>query len=130
MDSSIAQFTKGERPRPASVIAPLLYLGRSPDVPVSYVGTPPVGTPADNCEYVARSVVIHDARDTARLLALDRNGFELWQAPTTVGDFLDEDEVGAATTPRWPSWSSARREATRRTCSTTWCAGASSDGGR
>ena len=93
MDPSIAQFTKGERPRPASVIAPLLYLGRSPDVPVSYVGTPPVGTPADNCEYVARSVVIHDARDTVRLLALDRNGFELWQAPTTVGDFLDEDEV-------------------------------------
>ncbi|MGZ6072080.1 MAG: CmcJ/NvfI family oxidoreductase, partial [Myxococcaceae bacterium] len=93
MDPSIAQFTKGERPRPASVIASLLYLGSSPDVPVSWVGAPPPGTPVDNCEYVPRSVIIHDARDTADFLALDRNGFELWHAPSALGNFLDEEEV-------------------------------------
>ena len=93
MDPSIAQFTKGERPRPASVIAPLLYLASCPDVPFSYVGRPPPGMPPHNCEYVARSVVIHDARDGSGFLDLDRNGFELWYAPSAMGDFLDEDEV-------------------------------------
>ncbi len=93
MDPSIAQFTKGERPRPASVIAPLLYLGSCPDVPVSWVGAPPPGTPADNCEYVPRSVIIHDARDTAGFLTLDRNGFELWHAPSALDDFLDEEDL-------------------------------------
>lgn len=93
MDPSIAQFTKGERPRPASVIASLLYLGRCPDVPFSYVGKPPPGMPADNCQYLARSVIVHDARDMSGFLDLDRNGFELWHAPSSVGDFLDEEEV-------------------------------------
>lgn len=99
MDPSIAQFTKGERPRPASVIAPLLYLGSSPDVPFSYVGKPPAGMPADNCQYVARPVVIHDARETSGFLDLDRNGFELWHAPSKVRDFLDEEEVESRYVP-------------------------------
>jgi hypothetical protein len=94
MDPSIAHFSKGERPRPAWVIAPLLYLGRCPDVPVSYVGEPPPGAPADNCDYLSRSVVIHDARASAAFLDLHRNGFELWHAPSQVRDFLDEDELG------------------------------------
>ena len=94
MDTSIAHFSKGERPRPASVIAPLLYLGRSPGVPISYVGEPPAGAPADNSEYLPRPVLIHDARALAALLDLDRNGFELWHAPSRVGDFLDEEELG------------------------------------
>lgn len=99
MDPSIAQFSKGERPRPASVIASLLYLGRCPDVPFSYVGRPPPGMPADGCEYVARSVVVHDARQTSGLLNLDRNGFELWHAPTSVRDFLDEEQVESRYVP-------------------------------
>ena len=93
MNPSIAQFSKGERPRPASVIASLLYLGNCSDVPFSYVGRPPPGMPADSCEFVARPVVIHDVRDTSGFLNLDRNGFELWHAPTSVHDFLDEEEV-------------------------------------
>ena len=100
MDTSIAQLTKGERPRPGWVIAPLLYLGRCPAVPYSYVGRPPAGVPADGCEFVARPVVIHDARDTAGFLDLDRNGFELWHAPTSVRDFLDEDDVPALSRER------------------------------
>ena len=48
MDTSIAHFSKGERPHPAWVIAPLLYLGRCPDVPVTYVGEPPLGAPASS----------------------------------------------------------------------------------
>jgi hypothetical protein len=93
MEPSIAQFTKGERPRPASVIAPLLYLGSCPDAPFCYVGQPPAGMLADNCDYLARPVLIHDIRDAAGFLDLNRNGFELWHAPSSVGDFLDEDEV-------------------------------------
>ena len=93
MDTSIAQFSKGERPRPASVIAQLLYLGSCGDVPFTYVGRPPPGVPADSCEFVDRSVIVHDVRDTAGFLDLDRNGFELWHAPSSVGDFLDEEEV-------------------------------------
>jgi len=99
MDTSIAQFTKGERPRPGSVIAPLLYLGRCPDVPYSYVGRPPPGRPADGCDFVSRPVVIHDARDASGFLDLDRNGFELWHAPTSVRDFLDEEEVESRYVP-------------------------------
>ena len=99
MDPSIAQFTKGERRRPASIIAPLLYLGSCPDVPYSYVGRPPPGMPADNCQFVSRPVIIHDARDTAGFLHLDRNGFELWHAPSRVRDFLDEEEVESRYVP-------------------------------
>src|SRR5262249_11137849 len=99
MDPSIAQFTKGERPRPASVVASLLYLGSCPDVRFSYVGRPPPGMPADSCEYVGRPVLIHDARDTSGFLDLDRNGFELWHAPSSVHDFLDEEEVEARYVP-------------------------------
>ena len=99
MDPSIAQFTKGERPRPGSVIAPLLYLGRCPEVPFSYVGRPPPGMPADGCDFIARPVVIHDARDSAGFLDLDRNGFELWHAPSSVRDFLDEEEVESRYVP-------------------------------
>ncbi|HEY1906809.1 MAG TPA: CmcJ/NvfI family oxidoreductase [Myxococcaceae bacterium] len=93
MDPSIAQFSKGERPRPASVIAQLLYLATCRDVPFTYVGRPPPGVPADSCEFVGRSVIVHDVRDTAGFLDLDRNGFELWHAPSSVGDFLDEEEI-------------------------------------
>jgi len=39
-------------------------------------------------------VLIHDARASAQFLDLDRNGFELWHAPSGVGDFLDEAELG------------------------------------
>ena len=99
MDPSIAQFSKGERPRPGSVIASLLYLGSCPDVPFSYVGRPPPGMPTDNCESAARPVVIHDARDTSGFLDLERNGFELWHAPTSVRDFLDEEEVESRYVP-------------------------------
>ena len=99
MDPSIAQFTKGERPRPASVMGSLLYLGSCPDVPYSYVGRPPPGMPADGCAYVARPVVVHDARAISGLLDLDRNGFELWYAPTSVHDFLDEEEVESRYVP-------------------------------
>jgi len=99
MDTSIAQFSKGERPRPASVIAQLLYLGGRGDVPFTYVGRPPPGLPADSCEFVGHSVIVHDARDISGFLDLDRNGFELWHAPSSVGDFLDEEEVRARYLP-------------------------------
>jgi hypothetical protein len=86
MNASIAELASAE------VSASLLYLGKAPERPLSYVSEPPPGTPRDNSEYEARRVTIVDARLTASSLSVDRNGFELWDAPSTV-DFLDEDEL-------------------------------------
>jgi hypothetical protein len=93
MDASIAQFSKGERPRTGSVVAPLLYLGHAPERPVSYVGAPPPGVPPDDAQYLPRPVTLRDARTVAASLSVDFSGFELWQAPSTVRDFLDDEEV-------------------------------------
>ncbi len=71
----------------------LNYLGKAPARPVSYLFEPPEGTPRENCEYDARTVPIRDARVMASSLSLDRNGFELWEAPSRVGDFRDESKV-------------------------------------
>jgi hypothetical protein len=77
----------------ARVQASLLFLARAPGRPVSYVYEPPKGTPRDNVEYEASTVRIGDARLMASSLGLHRNGFELWDAPSEVGDFRNEAEV-------------------------------------
>src|SRR5690606_8414647 len=71
----------------------------------------------------AYPVLVQDIRQFPSPPHIDREGFELWHAPSAVGDFLDDEEVYAPpTTPssrrsRWPR--PARRA---RTSSTTWCA--------
>jgi hypothetical protein len=75
------------------VPARLHYLSKAPAKPVSYLFQPPEGVPRDNADYQARTVSIRDARVMASSLSVHRNGFELWDAPTNVGDFLDETEV-------------------------------------
>jgi len=107
MTTSIAEFEgegrlwlrRGwERARSRDVAVPrvqasLSFLARAPGRPVSYLYEPPVGTPRDNAEYEARTVSIADARLMASSLALHRNGFELWDAPSEVDDFRDDAEV-------------------------------------
>src|SRR5690349_18473349 len=53
---------------------------------------PPVGTPWDNCEYQMLGVGIADARAMTSP-SIEVEGFELWDAPTSVTDFTDEAAV-------------------------------------
>jgi hypothetical protein len=53
---------------------------------------PPAGTARENCEYRASPVWIKDARAMASP-SIHVEGFELWDAPTTVADFTDEEAI-------------------------------------
>lgn len=76
------------------VSARLHHLNEAPARPVSYLFQPPEGVPRDNADYQARTVTVRDARLMASSLSVHRNGFELWDAPTDLGDFLDDGAVG------------------------------------
>ncbi|MGI4811959.1 MAG: CmcJ/NvfI family oxidoreductase [Janthinobacterium lividum] len=80
--------------RPA-VVAGLNYLAPTQERPCSYAYEPPPGVPWENCQYELRQMAIADARAVAHRPAIDREGFELWDAPTSVQDFEDEEEVRA-----------------------------------
>jgi hypothetical protein len=54
---------------------------------------PPEGTPEHNCQYEARSVVITDARSFSSQPSIHIEGFELWDAPSGITDFRDEEAV-------------------------------------
>jgi hypothetical protein len=54
---------------------------------------PPAGTAWENCEYRLHSVWITDARAIVAQPSIHAEGFELWDAPTAVKDFDDEDEI-------------------------------------
>jgi len=79
--------------RAASVIANLSYLEPGAEHPVSYAYEPPPGTPWESCGYVERAMVIRDARYLSDRPSIEREGFELWDAPTKVRDFTNEEEV-------------------------------------
>jgi len=76
-----------------SVVAELSYLKPTCGRPYSYAYEPPQGTPWENCEYEPRSVRIADGRVLASPPSLQEQGFELRDAPSDVGDFLNEDAV-------------------------------------
>jgi hypothetical protein len=54
---------------------------------------PPTGTAQQNCEYRVSPVWIKDARAMAPSPSIHVEGFELWDAPTAVTDFTDEDTI-------------------------------------
>jgi hypothetical protein len=54
---------------------------------------PPAGTARENCEYRMSPVWITDARAMASPPSIHTEGFELWDAPSTVADFTDEDAI-------------------------------------
>lgn len=93
---SIAFPVRRSQPRAiatGSVTASLGYLHPGCARPVNYMYEPPAGTPWENCRYDQVEVRIRDARPVAPSLSIDREGFELWDAPTRVQDFLSEQEV-------------------------------------
>jgi hypothetical protein len=78
---------------PPTVLAALSYLKPTTEVPCSYAYEPPPGTPWENSEYLLQEMPIADARRAEHSPGVDREGFELRDAPTVVKDFLDEDAV-------------------------------------
>ncbi len=76
-----------------SVLAALSYLQPTSGLPCSYAYEPPPGIPWENSQYALQQMHIADARSTAHGSSIDREGFELWDAPTLVKDFLDDDAV-------------------------------------
>jgi hypothetical protein len=80
-------------PRLPGVTAGLAYLAPTTERPYNYMYEPPTGTAQQNCEYRVSPVWIKDARAMASPPSINVEGFELWDAPTTVTDFTDEDAI-------------------------------------
>jgi hypothetical protein len=86
--------------------AELAYFAPTTERPYNYYNymyEPPAGSARENCEYRVSPTWIADARTMAAPPRIHLEGFELWDAPTTVVDFSDEDRFEGATTPKRPS---------------------------
>lgn len=81
--------------RGAATIADLHYLAPTDEKPVTYTFEPPPGAPWQSGVYEARRARIVDARAQGLQASVDREGFELVEAPTDVEDFGDEDQIRA-----------------------------------
>jgi hypothetical protein len=75
------------------VTAGLAYVAPSTERPHNYMYEPPTGTAQENCEYRVSPVRIMDARTMASRPSIHVEGFELWDAPTAVTDFTDENAI-------------------------------------
>ena len=78
---------------PKHLTTTLHYLKRTAERPVRYVEEPPPGVPQWNGIDDPRQIRIEDARGHEQEFTLDRNGFQLVNAPSLVRDFYDADEV-------------------------------------
>ena len=86
-------------PAPGYVEAPLTYLVDTGEKPVTYIPAPGGGEIRRTGQYAQSLVAIHDGRDMARDLSLDRQGFVLTRHDTAVADFHDPEEVRAVYYP-------------------------------
>ncbi|RTL23015.1 MAG: methyltransferase [Burkholderiales bacterium] len=80
-----------QTPARAFVRASLGYIQPGTERPVNYMFEPPAGLPRESAAVDLRMVSIQQSRGSG--VALDREGFELWEAPSQVRDFDDADEV-------------------------------------
>ena len=79
--------------------APVVYLADLDVKPVSYNPPPGTALPHRDGNYRPFIVAMHDGRQVADKLSLDREGFELVRHETAVKDFYDDDEVRAVYYP-------------------------------
>ena len=79
--------------RQQTTTAELHYLIRTAERPARYVTEPPPGVPRWNGIDDPHTVLIEDARGRESEFTLDRNGFALIKAPTSVANFYDPDEI-------------------------------------
>jgi hypothetical protein len=91
-DDTVSRFSPAI-PRLPGVTAGLAYLAPTTERPYNYMYEPPAGTARQNCEYRVSPVWIRDARAITSPLSIHAEGFELWDAPTAVADFTDEDAI-------------------------------------
>lgn len=77
------------------VVGGMSYVQSFPDAihPCSYTFQPPDGIPWENVAYEKRFVPIFDRRMASMRPTIEKEGFELWDAPTRVKNFFDVDEV-------------------------------------
>jgi hypothetical protein len=71
------------------------YLKESDGSPFTYMYDPPAGVERQNCEFELVRMPIRDARHLACQPSVDVEGFALWDAPTMVSDFRNEQEIMA-----------------------------------
>jgi len=77
---------------PAALNASLGYLARGSPPPHCYAYDPPPGTPIEGAAWAPVEVALRDGR-AAPAAALEREGFELRDAPTAVTDFTDRAAI-------------------------------------
>ncbi len=80
-------------PKLPGVTAGLAYLAPTTERPYNFMFEPPPGTAQQNCEFRVSPVWIKDGRAMVSPPSIHVEGFELWDAPTTVTDFTDEDAI-------------------------------------
>ncbi len=80
-------------PLQGMIQAPLKFLVKADQKPVSYRAAPGAPAPQIDGTFQWRSVSIADGRPVADRLSLDGEGFELRPHDTTVPNFYDEEAV-------------------------------------
>src|SRR5580700_11587951 len=78
---------------PKTLTSTLHYLIRGTEKPANYRIEPPPGVPRWNGIDDPHEVTIEDARGREAQFTLDRNGFSLVKAPTSVADFYSPEEI-------------------------------------
>lgn len=91
-NDAVHRFSRAT-PRLPGVTAALAYLAPTTERPYNYMYEPPAGTARENCDYRLSPVWIMDARAMASPPSIHTEGFELWDAPSIVADFADEDAI-------------------------------------
>lgn len=81
------------QPRVPSVTAGLGYLSPTTERPYRYMYQPPAGEVWYNCEYQVFPTPIADARAMPTPPSIDVEGFELWDAASSLTNFADEAAI-------------------------------------
>lgn len=92
MSDDVHEF-EARRGKSSGVLSAINYLGPVAERPYNFMFDPPAGTPRQNCTFEAFRTWISDARTRPVSPILDVEGFELWDAPTTISDFADTAAV-------------------------------------
>jgi hypothetical protein len=76
------------------ITAELEFLRPTPDRPFTYMYPPPDGHPWQNAAYERMAVTIRDARNAGGgTTSIDREGYVLRHAPSSVDDFMNKEQV-------------------------------------
>lgn len=75
------------------VMAELSYIKPTKTRPCSYTYSPPPGVPWESAEHDCRMMPILDGRLAPTRPSIEREGFELRDAPTAVGDFTNPEAI-------------------------------------